>query len=89
MDLSAFLLRMAQEAGFGSLDAIAVEEPMVPKGARRIVLGLRASYFWEGERVSSSLQMAVSAWFLKPCVIDVELYLLTNLVSRGSHPHQG
>jgi hypothetical protein len=50
---------------------------------------LRASYSWEGERVSSSLQMAVSAWFLKPCVIDVELYLLTNLVSRGSHPHQG
>jgi hypothetical protein len=61
MDLSAFLLRMAQEAGVGSLDAIAVEEPMVPKGARRIVLELRASYSWEGERVSSSLQMAVSA----------------------------
>ena len=79
---------MAQAVELENLDVIVVEAPMVLKAALQRVLVVRASHSWEGEWVSSSLQMTVSVKFLKACTIEVELYLLTNLVSRGSHPHQ-
>jgi hypothetical protein len=88
MDLSAFLLRLVQAVGVGSRDVVVVEEPMVLMGAPQIVLVGRASYSWEEEQVLSFLQTMVSVRFLNPCIIDEELYLSTNLVSRGPHPHQ-
>jgi hypothetical protein len=52
---------MGQEVGVGSFDAVAVEEPMVLQGGLQIVLGVRASHSWEGERVSNYLRMELSA----------------------------
>jgi len=89
MDLSAFLLQMVQAVEVGSLiDEVVVEEPMVLMGALQIVLVGRALHCEEEEQVLNSLQTTVSVRFPNPCMIDVELYLSRNLVSRGSHPHQ-
>lgn len=47
MGLSVFLLVLVQAVEGGSLGVVAVEEPMVLRGAHQKDLGERASHSWE------------------------------------------